>query len=209
MKTFLFQGDSITDAGRFRDNYDGSGSRGYPTLVAASYGMDHPGEMLFVNRAVSGDRSVSLYERIKADILNVKPDYISILIGVNDVWHELSDNPNGVSDEKYFRVYSMLIEEIKEALPDVKIFILEPFVLKASATEGSWDYFRSEVEKRAASAKRIAEKYGLIFIPLQEKFDKAATLAEPSFWLADGVHPAPAGHELIKRELIKALEENK
>ncbi len=171
--------------------------------------MDHPGEMLFVNRAVSGDRSVSLYERIKADILNVKPDYISILIGVNDVWHELSDNPNGVSDEKYFRVYSMLIEEIKEELPDVKIFILEPFVLKASATEGSWDYFRSEVEKRAASAKRIAEKYGLIFIPLQEKFDKAATLAEPSFWLADGVHPAPAGHELIKRELLKALEENK
>lgn len=209
MKTFLFQGDSITDFDRRRDNSDGSGSRGYATLVAASLGLDYPGELHFVNRAVSGDRSVDLLARIKRDFINVKPDYISILIGVNDVWHDFNDNPNGVSDEKYRLIYSMVIEELKQNLPDVKIIILEPFVLKARATSDNWTQFRSEVEKRAVSAKIIAEKYNLKFVPLQKKFDDAAALAEPSYWLEDGVHPAPAGHELIARELIRAYEEIK
>ena len=83
---------------------------------------------------------------------------MSILIGVNDVWHEIS-RENGVCADKYFKIYDMLIDEVKSALPDIKIMILEPFVLKGSATEENWEAFDSEVRKRASMAKKIAEKY--------------------------------------------------
>ena len=99
-----------------------------------------------------------------------------------------------------------MIEEIKEALPDIKIMILEPFVLKGTATEEAWDVFRPEVEKRAAKARMIAEKFNLTFIPLQDKFDAAAKLAPADYWLRDGVHPTTEGHELIKREWLKGFE---
>ena len=115
MKTILFQGDSITDAGRARDN-DSNVGVGYPVLVKGTIGFEHPGEYTFFNRGISGNRVVDVYARIKSDIINLKPDVMSILIGVNDVWHEVSKE-NGVDAEKYFKIYSMMIEEIKEALP--------------------------------------------------------------------------------------------
>lgn len=204
MKTILFQGDSITDAGRSRDN-DLDRGTGYPTLVSAELGFKYPGEYRFINKGISGNRIVDLYARIKCDFINIKPDYLTILIGINDVWHELGGR-NGIDNKKFFRVYCDLIEEIKTMLPDVKIFILEPFVLKACATESKYNVFRKETLMRAESAKAVAEKYGLTFIPLQEKFDKATEKAEPSYWLGDGVHPTAAGHELIAKELVAALE---
>lgn len=205
MKTILFQGDSITDAGRSRENDDNFGV-GYATLVKGELGYEYPNQYVFYNRGISGNRVVDLYARIKADIINLKPDVMSILIGVNDVWHECK-RQNGVDAEKYFKIYSMLIEEIKEELPDIKIMILEPFVLRESKTEEYWEEFQTEVSKRAAKAKEIAEKYNLPFISLQDKFDEAAKSAPNNYWLFDGVHPTTAGHELIKREWIKAYEQ--
>lgn len=201
MKTILFQGDSITDVRRVRDN-DQLLGMGYPLLVSGTLHADYPGQYRIYNRGISGNRVVDLYARIKADFINLKPDIISILVGVNDVWHEFSHG-DGVSAEKYFKVYSMLVEELKEALPGVKIMVLEPFVLKGSATEEVWETFSSEVYKRAVLAGKVAEKYGLAFIPLQRCFDEAAKLAPNDFWLMDGVHPTVAGHELIKREWLK------
>lgn len=123
----------------------------------------------------------------------------------------------GVIDaDKYEKIYSMLIEEVKEALPYVKIMILEPFCLRATATENTeeepdeWNIFSSEVCKRAEKAKRVAEKFDLPFVSLQDKFDEASKLTADtvgnSYWLWDGVHPTPKGHELIKREWMKAFE---
>lgn len=201
----LFQGDSITDAGRSRDvNRDDLVGRGYPVLVKASLGFENPNEYEFINRGVSGDRVVDLYARIKMDILNLKPDVMSILIGVNDVWHEIVDC-NGVDAEKYYKVYSMLIEEIKQELPDIKIMILEPFVLKASATEEEWDRFLTETKKRAQMAKKVAEKFNLTFVPLQDGFDALTKKAPSSYWLRDGVHPTAMGHEYIKTQWLKAF----
>lgn len=207
MKTFLLQGDSITDAGRSRESDVQRGS-GYPTLLAAQWMYDHPGQLQVINRGISGNRVVDLYARMKKDILALAPDYLSILIGVNDVWHDFADVPNGVSDDKFRRVYDMLIEEIKEALPQVKIYILEPFVLPGTATQERFAAFDCEVKKRAASARFVAEKHGLAFIPLQEKFDAACALCAPSYWLRDGVHPTAAGHELIARALSRAAEKD-
>lgn len=203
MKTILFQGDSITDASRSRE-IEGDMGKGYPILVKAELGFENPGEYTFINKGISGNRVVDVYARIKNDIINLKPDIMSILIGVNDVWHEVSYT-NGVDADKYMKIYSMLIEEVKAALPDIKIMILEPFVLKGTATTDAWKIFEKEVAKRAEKAKEISEKYNLPFIPLQEKFDELTKKAPSDYWLADGVHPTPAGHELIKREWIKAF----
>ena len=199
----LFQGDSITDAGRDRQDHSRLGV-GYPRLVEASLGLEAPGEHEFMNRGISGNRIVDLYARIKADIINLKPDLMSILIGVNDVWHELGENPNGVDADKFFKIYSMLIEEVKEALPNIKIMILEPFVLPGCSTVERWDYFSTEVPKRAEMAKKIAEKYSLPFIPLQKGFDELSEKAPYEYWLGDGVHPTAKGHEFIKNQWLKA-----
>jgi len=211
-KLILFQGDSITDCGR---NYEDTTSTGvgYVHMVKGQLGCEHPGEYEFINRGISGNRIIDVYARIKKDIINLKPDYMSILIGVNDVWHELGDRHDGVDIEKFEKIYEMLIAEILEALPDIKIMILEPFVLEASATTATeseperWDYFRTEVPLRAAAAKCIAEKYGLPFVALQDKFDDASKLAQASYWLRDGVHPTPMGHWIIKNEWMKAFQE--
>lgn len=160
MKTILFQGDSITDASRPKDG-DTNLGRGYAALVAAALGYECPGEFLFYNRGVSGNRITDLYARIKRDVLNLKPD--------------------------------------------AKIMILEPFVLRGTATNNNWDDFYSEVRKRAEKAEEIAKKYELAFVPLQDQFDAAVQKAPEDHWLVDGVHPTMAGHGLIKREWLKAF----
>ena len=130
----LFQGDSITDTGRNREKDISLGS-GYALFVSGSLGLTFPGEHEFLNRGISGNRVVDVYARIKSDIINLAPDFMSILIGVNDVWHEFEESPNGVDAEKYYRVYDMLLEEVTTALPKIKIMILEPFCLKGNGTE--------------------------------------------------------------------------
>ncbi len=203
MIKFLFQGDSITDADRRRDN-DNNYGYGYPNLFAADVLKNRPHEFEFINRGISGDKIVEVYARMKEDIINLKPDYMSILIGVNDVWHELNEQ-NGVAAEKFEKIYGMLIEELLEELPELKIIILEPFVLKGSGTERYYDVFREELNKRATAAKRIAEKFNLRFVPLQDKFDEVSSDGDTAYWLCDGVHPTAAGHCLIKDELMKVF----
>ena len=213
MKLILFQGDSITDTGR-DFNYDPNTGFGYVTMTAGKIAVDYPGQFRFLNRGISGNRIVDVYARIKKDIINLKPDYVSILIGVNDVWHEIAEH-NGVDAEKFEMVYCLLIEELKAALPELKIMILEPFTLAADVTDPAdkperYPLFRKETELRAQAAKRVAEKYGLVFVPLQEAFDKAeAGAPERGQWLWDGVHPTAAGHTLIKEAWLKGFAQLK
>ncbi len=206
----LFQGDSITDVNRSRENDDYAG-HGYPTLVKARLGFDAPGRYAFLNRGVSGNRVVDLYARIKIDIINLKPSYLSILVGVNDVWHELS-RENGVDAKKFQRVYDMLLSEVEEALPGIRLLILEPFVLPGSATENTQEAphrlqtFEREVAQRAAAAREVAQMHRACFVPLQRRFDEAARGLDPAYWLLDGVHPSAMGHELIARAWMEAFQ---
>ena len=156
-KRILFQGDSITDCGRNRNDFYGMGN-GYANLVKASLGMDCPGEYEFVNRGVSGNRIVDLYARMKLDFINLAPDYASIYIGVNDTWHEIT-HKNGVDTEKFEKIYTMLIDEIKAVCPDTKLMIIAPYVLECTATCATeeipdrWERFRTDVAEKAAAAK--------------------------------------------------------
>ena len=130
---------------------------------------------------------------------------MSILIGVNDVSHELTMNC-GVSPKKFRMIYEMLIDEIKECLPEIKIIILETFILKGSCTEKLWNEFDSEVRKMAEISKQIAEKYNFDFVPLQNRFDELSADGNTAYWTADGIHPSIEGHQIIKEELQKVIE---
>ena len=213
VKRILFQGDSITDCARNRSDFYGMGT-GYPLLIKASLDMQCPNEYEIINRGISGNRIVDLYARIKLDFINLKPDYASIYIGVNDTWHEISRS-NGVDTEKFEKIYTMLIDEVKSACPDMKIIIIAPYVLEGVATcntEKSPDRlerFQKDVAEKAVVAKRIAEKYGFPLIDLQAAFDEACTKAPPVYWTADGVHPTACGHEIIKRLWLDTFEKIK
>ncbi|MBE7045582.1 MAG: lysophospholipase [Ruminococcaceae bacterium] len=197
MKRILFQGDSITDCGRDRENFYGLGC-GYPNQLAERIGFLYPAEFEVVNRGISGNRVTDLLARWKCDCLNLKPDILSIMIGVNDVWHDfISEVPNGVNTPLYEKIYTILLEETLRVLPDVKIVLLEPYVLHGTATDELWDTFSSAVAEKREVVYKLAEKFNLPVVPLQKKLDEAYQNAPAGYWSQDGVHPTPAGHALI------------
>jgi lysophospholipase L1-like esterase len=195
----LFQGDSITDAGRDRAVADpnlprGLGS-GYPLLVAAAALAAHPDRGLrFYNRGVSGNKVPDLQQRWADDTLALKPDVLSILIGVNDFWHKLRPGGYTGTVQDYENQYAALLEDTKRALPEVRLLVLEPFVLRCGAVDDRWF---PEFDQRRAAARRVAQHAGATFVSLQERFDDLARKAAPQYWAADGVHPTPAGHSVI------------
>ncbi len=204
MKTFLFLGDSVTNSGRDYDNDNDLGC-GYVNIIASRLGFERPGELKFVNKGVDGDTSACLYARKYTDVIAFAPDYMTILIGFNDVSHSLHEE-DGVAPDRYEQLLGMLIEDITEELPDIKIAILEPFALKGLLTEDKWQELEPGVKDVAKRAKAVAEKYGLSFIPLQEKLNELCQKAPSGFWLADGIHPAPAGHQFLANEIINNFE---
>ena len=205
----VFFGDSITDM-----NYDRNADKktpfslcfGYPFVVSSNLSRIDPTKHEIVNRGIGGNRIVDLYARIKSDVWNEKPDVLSILIGINDVWHEICNN-NGVETDRFEKVYSMIIEDTLKVLPGVRIILMEPFVLKGKATENAYDRFL-EVKEYAKIVREIAEKYDLDFVPLQERFDEMSEKFCVEPYLYDGVHPGVAGATLIADEWVKYFKEH-
>ena len=194
----LFQGDSITDSGRDRNSKDANASgalgSGYPLLVSAAALAAHPDrELRFFNRGVSGNTVPDLEARWTTDTLDLKPDVLSILIGVNDIWHKLNGNYAGTVQD-YERQYTALLDETRKALPRTQIIVLEPFVLRCGAVTARWF---PEFDERRAVAARVAKQAKATFVALQAMFDQKAKSSRPEYWAADGVHPTPAGHAAI------------
>ena len=204
MARILFQGDSITDAGRNREdsgpNTTGGLGTGYPALLAAQLTFEKPADSVeILNRGVSGNRIVDLYARWKIDALNLAPDIISILIGVNDTWHEFMMQ-NGVTIKRYEAVYKLLLEDTAASLPKAKLVLCEPFLLPLERFDNAW---HRDLAARRAVVKRLAADVGAVFVPLQSAFDDALERARAAYWAADGIHPTPAGHELIARTWLE------
>ena len=202
----LFQGDSITDAGRTREQAGAANNQpalgnGYAWLAAAELLVDRPnGELKIFNRGVSGNKVYQLAERWQADCLDLKPTLLSILIGVNDLWHTLTGNYNGTV-EIYERDYRALLERTRKALPKVKLVICEPFVLRFGAVNDRWF---PQFDAYRAAARRVAETYHATFIPFQAMFDEAVKYAPPQQWAKDGVHPTNSGASLMAHEWLRA-----
>ncbi len=193
--TILFQGDSVTDAGRgLAKDFNHDLGLGYPFLISARLRCDHPEKnYVILNRGISGHRSVDLYARWKIDTINLKPDLLSILIGVNDTWHEFACK-NGVEVPRYEQFLRMLIEWTKKDLPETKIVLIEPFVLNFGAVADAW---LPEMKERGEVVRKLAAEYGLTFIPMQSIFNEALKKAPAEFWLKDGVHPTTEGFQLM------------
>lgn len=192
----LFQGDSITDCGRDKSDPNSLGG-GYPSFLSGILPLKNPDTAyVFLNRAVSADRIVDLYARLKEDIINLKPDILSILIGINDVWHEFASK-QGVGSKKFKKIFAMLLDEVREEMPGVKIVLLEPFILRAGAPSESYDGWNAEMRVRREIVSDLAKQYSAVFVPLQDEFDRLSEKHAPEFWARDGVHPTSAGHMAI------------
>ena len=201
----LFQGDSITDAGRNRASADansaGALGSGYPLLVASAVLAARPGGTLrFYNRGISGNKVPDLQQRWTTDTIDLKPDVLSILIGVNDFWHKLDHGYNGTVQD-YEQQYNALLDATREALPRVHVIVLEPFVLRTGAVDARWF---PEFDQRRAAAARVAARARATFVPLQTVFNQQSRSAPPEYWAADGVHPTPAGHAVIAEQWRRA-----
>jgi lysophospholipase L1-like esterase len=201
----LFQGDSITDAGRNRASADansaGALGSGYPLLVTSAVLAARPGAALrFYNRGISGNKVPDLQQRWTADTIDLKPDVLSILIGVNDFWHKLDHGYNGTVQD-YEQQYNALLDATREALPRVHLIVLEPFVLRTGAVDARWF---PEFDQRRAAAARVATRARATFVPLQTVFNQQTRSAPPDYWAADGVHPTPAGHAVIAEQWRRA-----
>lgn len=203
MSVILFQGDSITDGER-QQSECGQLGYGYPAYVAGRLGLGKPGAYTFCNRGISGNRVVDVYARIKQDIINLQPDYMSLLIGVNDVWHELAYQ-NGIDRNKFRVLYQMLLDEVLEALPHIKIILMEPFVLRAPETDEQYSLFRKEVELRAEVVCSLSAEYNFPLIRLQEDLDAMEQSAPQNYWLRDGVHPTAYFHQYIADKWLETF----
>ncbi|NLX96440.1 MAG: SGNH/GDSL hydrolase family protein [Rhodopirellula sp.] len=196
----LFQGDSITDAHRDRKSDGPNASpglgRGYPCLAAAAILAEYPeADLKVFNRGISGNKVPDLAARWQDDAVALKPDVLSILIGVNDLWHKLAGRYEGTVAD-YESGYRALLGQTLQALPAVRLVVCEPFVLRCGAVNESWF---PEFEQRRAAARKVAEEMKLTLVPFQSMFDEAVKRAEPQYWAADGVHPTLAGHALMAK----------
>ena len=201
--TILFQGDSITDAVRRREdqalpNNSVALGTGYAALVASSLLADHPAKNLQIfNRGISGNRIVDLYARIREDVLNLKPHLLSVLIGVNDTWHHFNRNA-GVSVDKFTRIYHSFLQEIRSEIHAFQFVLCEPLLLKCGVAKDPW---LAEFDERRVAVRQLAAEFNATFIPFHEILTDATKLAPPEYWADDGVHPTAAGHALMASRL--------
>ena len=207
----VFYGDSITDMCRENKDLEKENSSiysygsGYVFYVAGDLKRENP-SISVINRGVSGNRIVDLYARVKGAVWNYTPDILSILVGVNDIWHELA-HKNGVDIKRFEKIYRMLIQDTLKELPNVKIVLVEPFILKGSLTVGHWDEFL-QVKEYAKVVKKLAKEFNLGFVPMQEKFDIASEKFGVEHYLYDGIHPNVAGARLIADAWIEYYNQN-
>lgn len=204
----LFQGDSITDWGRNKSDTTPNSfqmlGNGYVYLASAELLLKNPDKNLKIyNKGISGNKVFQLADRWDTDCLAIKPNVLSIMIGVNDFWHTLTSGYKGTIDT-YRTDFKKLLDRTKQALPDVQFIIGEPFAVNGvKSVNDKW--YPAFNEYRAAS-KEIAKDFGAAFIPYQSIFDEALKLAPGTYWTNDGVHPSIAGASLMAHAWLKTVK---
>ena len=198
----LFQGDSITDAGRDRRNYYHLGN-GYPSYAAPLIKEAHPElELEFINLGISGNRTGQLFDRLYPDAIALKPDVISILIGINDLWHRYNWDMVTTTDEQIELNYRCILERLKKDT-DAKIIILAPFLLDCADKAE----VRDDLTRLLPIVRKLADEYADAYIPLDELFDEALkTQPEPCYYSGDGVHPNANGARFVGEHYARAIE---
>ena len=203
----LFQGDSITDMKWGRNQKDRNHYLGhsYVFLLASRLGVDMAKANLeFFNRGVSGNKVSDLRKRWQKDAIEINPDWLTVLIGVNDV---SQGRGQPVDLKKWEQDYRHILNQSRRANPKLKIVLMDPFVLRMTRlnSDDQWKYWRGEIDKLGKIVVRLAKDFNAIHIETQKIFDQAASHVSPGNWIWDGVHPLPQGHELIARNWLQAV----
>lgn len=205
----LFQGDSITDAGRDRsDPHDMGG--GYPKYASAMIADAFPEqEFEFLNLGISGDRTMEVLARVESDIVEIDPDFVSILLGINDVWHRHGGRCEPTTDEQTEACYRKILSAIREKT-HAKVMIIAPFLLPNDSDKEGW---RPEVERVIAIVHRLADEFADIYLPMNEVFEEGLKEVEDkTCFSGDGVHPNAEGAlflgEAYFRAVTPMLEQN-
>src|SRR5690606_31168194 len=177
---------------------------GYAFLTAANLLNTFASKQLTLhNRGISGNKVYQLAERWDADCLELKPNLLSILIGVNDFWNKFNGKYDGTV-KVYSDDYRKLLDRTMTAIPGVKLVIGEPFAV--NHVKAVTDEWYPEFDGYRAAAKEIATEYGAAFIPYQRVFDEASKVAAPSYWTGDGVHPSLAGAQLMAEAWLAVVK---
>ena len=198
----VFQGDSITDAGRDKRNYHDVGP-GYPKYAVQHMVAANPDvEFEFINQGISGNRTSQLFDRFYSDALAFDPDIISILIGINDIWHRYGGGKIATTDAQLELNYRSILERIRRE-SKAKIMMLSPFLLDKEPFEG----MREDVERALPIIRRLAEEYADVYVPLDKHFEEALkTQPEALYYSADGVHPNDNGRAFIGKIYADAVK---
>lgn len=199
--TVLFQGDSVTDCGRKREDAEDLGL-GYAVMAASLFAARYPERNVrFLNRGIGGNRVRDLRARWQEDCIELKPDVVSILIGINDTWRRF-DADSITTAEEYERDYRYLLTELKEKLPDTRIVLMDPFFLPIGDKEG----WREDLDPRIAAVRSLAKEFGAVYIPLDGLFAAQYIASEPERYSQDGVHPNWTGHAFIAERFLEYVK---
>lgn len=195
----LFQGDSITDAGRDRRNYYNLGF-GYPKYAAEKLVAKYPDvDFEFINLGISGTRTGQLFDRFTPDCINIGADIVSILIGINDIWHRYEYEMVPTTDEQLALNYRCMLDRLKNET-NAKILMLQPF------TEGErQSRMRADVERAKIIVNDLAEKYADAYVMLDDLMHTDENYGKPDHFTPDGVHPNPTGAEFIAKLYVEAI----
>ncbi len=187
----LFQGDSITDAGRKREDYHDLGY-GYPKYSAELIKNRHPGtDFEFINLGISGHKVSDLRDRWQKDCIDIQPDLVSILIGVNDTWHH-AGNRDWIPNDEFEATYRSILTDIKEKT-NAKIIMIEQFLLPVPDKE----FFHLDLDPKIQVVRKLAREFADAYIPMDGLFAANCIGEAPTAWASDGVHPTEAGARLI------------
>ncbi len=196
----LFQGDSVTDAGRSREN-DNDFGRGYANMIQAWFSAKYPEKHVqFINRGISGNRVRDLKARWEEDCIDLVPTWVSILIGINDCWRRYDAN-DPTSTQAFETDYRVILTKVKENL-SARLILCEPFALPVSQDKVQW---REDLDPKIQVVRQLAMEFNALYVPFDGLFASASTLREASFWAGDGVHPSQAGHALMAQAWLKAV----
>lgn len=196
----LFQGDSVTDVSRNRED-DTDMGKGYAMIASALFSEMYPEKQVrFINRGISGNRVKNLQARWEDDCLNLEPTWISILIGINDCWRRYDQN-DPTSLEAFEAGYRDILTRTKERL-DAKIILCEPFVLREPVDRQEW---REDLDPKIQVVRKLCKEFDALYIPFDGLFAQAASKSNSLFWARDGVHPTLAGHALMAKAWLKAI----
>ena len=204
--TFLFQGDSITDGNRIRNNdWNHVMGHGYQYIIASKLWYDFPAKRFhFFNRGISGNKVMDLAARWQTDTIDLKPNLLSILVGINDI-DTLLQGDKKFTAALYEQEYRLLLKQIKQQLPDTRLVLCEPFILPVGRIKDKWVEYAGEIEKRRKIVRQLSVEFNALFVEFQTAFNNALLKAPADYWIWDGIHPMPAGHELMAREWTKQV----